>query len=62
MQICTMLVGLTAEYEHIVAVITSSRQLYDLFGVTTGLLDTEVHQQDNIIQISPNLGAFNVQT
>lgn len=62
MQINTILVGLTVEYEHRVAVITASRQPYDLAGVATVLLDAEARQQDNLLHISPNFVAFNVQT
>lgn len=60
--ISTILVGLSVEYEHIVVVITASRQPYDLAGFSIVLLNAEARQHDNLLQISPNSTAFSVQT
>lgn len=60
--ISTILDGLTAEYEHIVVVLTASRQPYYVAGVASILLDAKARQQDNLIQISPTSVALNVQT
>ncbi|KAL4352179.1 hypothetical protein GQ457_06G008700 [Hibiscus cannabinus] len=46
MHISTILSGLPSEYESVVAVITSSQQLYKLDGVCSVLLDTEARQQE----------------
>lgn len=45
MQINTIHFGLSNEYEHVVAIITMSRQPYDLAGVTSVFLDAELRQQ-----------------
>lgn len=41
MHISTILSGLTSEYDNVVAVITTSRQPYDLQSVSTVLFDAE---------------------
>lgn len=41
MQISIILTSLSTKHEHIVAVITTSRQPYDLAGVASILLDAE---------------------
>lgn len=54
MQIRMILARLNANYEHIVSVITASRQLNELDGVSSVLLDAEARQQDNQLQIGSN--------
>lgn len=63
MQINSILVGLSSEYEtFVVVVITTSRQSYDLVGVTSIFLYVESQQQVNVTQIGTNSVAFNVDT
>lgn len=62
LQISTILVGLTVEYEHIVAGLEQVDNHINLDGVSSVLLDAEAHQQDNLLHINPNSVAFSVQT
>lgn len=52
MQISTILIGILGDYEHVVVVITASRQPYDLVGVTTVLLDVESKQRDVLLELN----------
>lgn len=52
MQISTILIGIPGDYEHVVVVITASRQPYDLVGVTTVLLDVESKQRDVLLELN----------